>query len=122
MSKKITSEFLENILHKQNSQTIWKPFLNRDFGKIYMDELDYRQVCLTPGEFRPMYATGSGMHTTWFFYHSLNQQKLFMIWITETNHGYRDDIERIEIQEDFGIPSCFISLDPSEKDEIPPPK
>lgn len=86
---KTTSEQFEDILRKQH------PILLRDFTNIYIDEKSFNYVSTHPGKFRYLQATGSGLDTTWYYYHSPRHHKLFMIWISKTNHGFREDIERI---------------------------
>lgn len=75
------------------------PVLNRDFNHILIKETDFNSVCTHPGEYRYLYATGSGLQTLWYFYNSPSYHKLFMIWISESGEhsGFRDDIERIQI-------------------------
>ena len=105
MSTKL-SEMFENILKRNPTQHLafWYrqyciPVLNRDFNNIVMEESEFNTVCTHPGEYRKLFATGSGLQTLWYFYHSPTFHKLFMIWISESgkHSGFRDDIERIKL-------------------------
>lgn len=98
------NEQLESILHKHHLQHYsylfrqqGMPLLNRDFNYMTIDEQDFNHVCTHAGAFKELYATGSGLITQWYFYHSPTYHKLFMIWISGEHDGFREDIERITL-------------------------
>ena len=95
---------MENILNSHpihHASPVYRrlniPTINRDFRNIYALENDFNYVSTHPGEYRELYATGSGFQTKWYFYNSPQHHKLYMIWISEHTHGFRDDLERIQI-------------------------
>jgi len=85
-------------------EALGKPWLNRDFRCLTVEETQAHQVMAQPGHYCELYSTGSGS-ATWFLYHSLYQDACFLIWrkfSTEKNewtYGCRVDTHRVRYEE-----------------------
>lgn len=95
--EQITQQF-EEIIDQQLDHILVKPIhlLRRDFSQIQVKKTDYHRICENKNDYAIMYASGSGMSTSWFLYHSQKRNKLFMIWVSERMSGFRDDTRRIK--------------------------
>ena len=81
-----------------------KPWLNRDFRCLTVEEMEAHRVLTQPGTYCELYSTGTG-NASWFFYHSLYQHACFLIWRKysadkkEWTYGCRTDTHRLRYEE-----------------------
>ena len=94
--EQVTQQFEEIIDRQLNNILAKHSSILRDFNQIQVKKTDYHRICENQNDYAIMYASGSGMSTSWFLYHSQKRNKLFMIWITEKMSGFRDDTRRIK--------------------------
>ena len=59
--------------------------LKRDFRNIFISRDEYLRVCQKKGAFSLLYDCGSGSYTNWFLYNSEKRNRLFMVWVHQTN-------------------------------------
>lgn len=94
--EQVTQKFEEIIEQQLNQLLVKHSHILRDFSHIQVKKTDYHRICENQNDYAIMHASGSGMSTSWFLYHSQKRNKLFMIWVSERMSGFRDDTRRIK--------------------------
>lgn len=81
-----------------------KPWLNRDFRCLTVEEMEAHRVLTQPGSYCELHSTGAG-GASWFLYHSLYQDACFLIWRKysvekkEWIFGCRTDTHRLRYED-----------------------
>lgn len=97
--QKEMENIFENIIEKQldhminashDNSVFVKQIILRDFRNIFISRKDYMRVCQKGGAFGLLDDYGSGMFTNWFLYNSKKRNRLFMIWIHNSDMREQD--------------------------------
>ena len=87
---------------------IGKPWLNRDFRSLTVEEMEAKRVMMYPGTYCELFSSGSGM-ALWFLYHSIYENECYLIWCKYSIrygkwvYGCRTDTNRLKYEEKIWI-------------------